>query len=153
MKYAEIQYVVESVRFYKDVEAWKHSYYEKSEEWRRARARLIIKTYVSQGSVLQVNVSSQAREDIEESYEKPAASASKQGLQRGELLAAGERASVRLVVGFSNAARSISFAGMRVELFDRAVDEVLATLRYTLWTKFVKVENLKMLPSGVVTLN
>jgi hypothetical protein len=57
--------VIESSRFLTDVGAWRDLFYERSNEWRLAKARRLVRTYVEQRAVMQVNISATDRQVLE----------------------------------------------------------------------------------------
>jgi len=63
--FAAQNYCVELVRFIEDVNTFTFLYYERSPIWRKVQAQKITNRYVSQGAIMQINVSDQIRIDVE----------------------------------------------------------------------------------------
>ena len=64
--FAEESFCSESVAFIADAWGWKGQFTERSEDWRRLKAKAIVNMYIVQYSLLQVNIPSRMRVAIED---------------------------------------------------------------------------------------
>ena len=58
-------YVVELLRFLKEEAVFREDFFEKSADWRKARAKIIVHRYIASLAPMQVNLSAELRREIE----------------------------------------------------------------------------------------
>jgi hypothetical protein len=67
---AERQYVMENIRFLQDLLVYKQLFYEKSPSWRKSKTRLLLETYIEEGSIMEINISFSCRQQIKSNISK-----------------------------------------------------------------------------------
>lgn len=67
--FAEETFVKEAARFLNEAIGYKEYFYDRSREWRVAKAQMIMVTFVQENSPLQINVSHATRVKTEGTYE------------------------------------------------------------------------------------
>ena len=67
-EFAKKHFIVEALNFLDDVEQFKILYYEKATNWRKARFKIIVETYILPGANFEINISHAMRNKILKIY-------------------------------------------------------------------------------------
>lgn len=67
-EFAKKQFVVEAINFMEDVDQYKTLFYEKAGNWRKAKFKILVETYILPGSNFEINISYTMRNRVTKVY-------------------------------------------------------------------------------------
>jgi len=134
--FAEQKLNVENVRFIREVSSFVFFFDERAPAWRRKRAEFLFKTYVKQGAILQVNLSSAHRTRIELAFASSAAPSAAP--------ATSEASSTSSSLGNGTTTTTTTTTKtITKDLFDDALHEIVAMVNHDLFFDFVTSKKLE----------